>query len=462
MDDKKKSMYKSSSDVFNFTSEVRRLERNIGDFTRKLEQERRASILLDKEIEEMTAALNERKSGYTTVKTSQKKVNRDHISELEEQLELTMRQLSNIKASNQKLREKINTLRKEKNLCNQDNKRVESEISETKVKVQEVNEDAVKFQKSLDQQNSRLLTISKSQEEDNGIYSTRMSNLQSQILNDRKEGSKFLKDFTVKFAKPMADASELFQLTKNAAKHWKERCVSTLQEINKYQDFIKELNNGLQVMQKHSGKSTYQEIVDDYINSFEENIRLSNHVYELGEEIIHVEDEIVANEQQIALLNDTKENDYSNKEKILMEKTKNLQDLKQKNQEIKENTSEVKKNLQELMKPLVEIRVAFKSTNLPLKLNKDQLQLENDEQNELEIDEMKFLLKQLDEYIDQVILMKSNSWSDASGKNDQQVKRTRYEVDLEGLVPVEDHEILSKEEMNDRAKEMISKYEAHH
>ena len=52
MDEKKRVLAKSSSDIFSFTSEVRRLERNIGDFTRKLEHERRASILLDKEIEE--------------------------------------------------------------------------------------------------------------------------------------------------------------------------------------------------------------------------------------------------------------------------------------------------------------------------------------------------------------------------------------------------------------------------
>ena len=81
MDEKKRVLAKSSSDIFSFTSEVRRLERNIGDFTRKLEHERRASILLDKEIEEMTKALNEKKNGYTAVKSLQKKVNKDHISE---------------------------------------------------------------------------------------------------------------------------------------------------------------------------------------------------------------------------------------------------------------------------------------------------------------------------------------------------------------------------------------------
>ena len=463
MDDKKKSMFKSSSDIFNFTSEVRRLERNIGDFTRKLEQERRASILLDKEIEEMTSALNEKKTGYSTVKTNQKKVNRDHISELEEQLELIMRQLSNIKASNQKLRDKIDTLRKEKNLCSQDNKRIESEISVTKIKVQEVNSDAIKFQKGLDQQNTKLLSISKSQEADNGVYSTRMSNLQSQILLDRKEGSRFLKDFTVKFAKPIADASELFQLTKNSVKNWKERCQSTILEMNKYQDFIKELNNGLQVMQKHSGKSTYQEIVDEYINSFEENIRLSNHVYELGEEIIHVNDEIVANGQQIGMLNDTKETDYSNKERILKEKTKTLEDLRARNIEIKNNTSEVKKNLQDLMKPLLEIQNAFKKTNLPLKLNKDKLEFGEKIAPELEVDEMRFLLKQLDEYIDQVILMKSGNWSENYLKTEGfGNKKNRYELDFDGLVPSDEHEILTNEEMKERAKEFISKYEASH
>ena len=121
MEDKKKTMMKSSSDVFHFTSEVRRLEKNIGDFTRKLEHERRASILLDKEIQEMVHILNEKKEGYTVVKSMEKKINKDQISELEEQLELTMRQLSNIKASNFKLREKINSLRKDKTLYHKDN-----------------------------------------------------------------------------------------------------------------------------------------------------------------------------------------------------------------------------------------------------------------------------------------------------------------------------------------------------
>lgn len=218
MDEKKRVLAKSSSDIFSFTSEVRRLERNIGDFTRKLEHERRASILLDKEIEEMTKALNEKKNGYTAVKSLQKKVNKDHISELEEQLEFTMRQLSNIRASNQRLREKVDSLRKDKNLCCKDNKRIENDIANTRDQIIKINTEASDFQKSLDSQHSKILSIHKSQEKNNGFYSSRMSSLQSQILMDRKEGSKFLKDFTVKFAKPIADASELFQLTKNSAK----------------------------------------------------------------------------------------------------------------------------------------------------------------------------------------------------------------------------------------------------
>lgn len=462
MDEKKKSMYKSASDVFKFTSEVRRLERNIGDFTRKLEHERRASVLLDKEIEEMTSALNDKKSGYTTIKANQKKVNRDHISELEEQLEIAIRQLSNIKATNQKLRQKIDSLRKEKNLCSQDNKRIESEISETKIKVQEVNNDAIKFQKGLDQQNTKLLSITKSQEADNGVYSTRMSNLQSQILLDKKEGSRFIKDFTVKFAKPIADASELFQLTKNSMKNWKERCQSTMQEMNKYQDFIKELNTGLQVMQKHSGKQTYQEIVDEYINDFEENIRLSNHAYELGEEIIHVSDEIAANEQQITVLNTTKETDNSTREKILNERIQILEELKSKNAEVKNNTSEIKKNLSHLMRPLLDIKSAFKKTSLSLKLNKTKLEPEGEVQD-FEVDEMKFLLKQLDEYIDQVILMKSEIWTENFIKNEGLVnKKNKYDLDFDGLVPSDEHDILTNEEMKERIKEMVSKYDASH
>ena len=461
MDDKKKSLVKSSSDIFNFTSEVRRLERNIGDFTRKLEHERRASILLDKEIEEMTHALTEKKTGYTAVKSLQKKVNKDHISEIEEQLELTMRQLSNIRASNQRLRDKIDSLRKDKTLCSQGNLRVEQDIATTRKQIIKINTEAIDFQKSLDQQQVKIMSIHKSQEQNNGHFSSRMSNLQSQILLDRKEGSKFLKDFTVKFAKPIADASELFQLTKNSAKNWKERCYSTLQEINKYQEFVKELNNGLQIMQKHSGKSNYQEIVTEYISSFEENIRLSNHVYELGEEIIHVTDEIAYNEEQISSLNSTKEYDYTYKEEVLQEKSNILLNLQTKNAEIVANTKETKEKLKSLIAPLTDMHSAFKEINLPLKLSQDKFRIEVPDGGELDIDNMKSLLKKLEEYIDQMVLMKSSMGNEVSGftiEIPNAKGKSKFDVgEVESLIENDEHYPMSEHEMRTKASEMISK-----
>ena len=313
------------------------------------------------------------------------------------------------------------------------------------------------------------MSIHKSQEKNNGFYSSRMSNLQSQIILDRKEGSKFLKDFTVKFAKPIADASELFQLTKNSAKNWKERCYATLQEINKYQDFVRELNNGLQVMQKHSGINSYQEIVADYISSFEENIRLSNHVYELGEEIIHVTDEITSNEEQITMLNSTKENDHSSKEKVLNEKNNILSSLKIKNQEIKTNTQNTKEKLKELMGPLKEMHSSFTEVKLPLKIADEKIYIESNDlgtEPELDIDNMKLLLKQLEEYIDQLILMKSATISDGLAVNleipNNPKGKNKPEVDFETLIDNDDYILMSENEMRHKAVEIISKIENNH
>lgn len=458
MDDKKKSLAKSSSDVLNFTSEVRRLERNIGDFTRKLEHERRASILLDKEIEEMTQALSEKKSGYSHVKSMQKRVNRDHISELEEQLELTLRQLSNIHASNLRLREKIDSLRKDKNLCTKDNSKTEQLINTTRQNIIKVNSEAVEFQKSLDQQQQKIMSIHKNQEQNNGFYSSRMSSLQSQILIDRKEGSRFLKDFAVKFAKPIADASELFQLTKNSAKVWKEKCQSTLQEINKYQDFVKELNNGLQVMKSHSGKSSYQEIVSEYISSFEENIRLSNHVYELGEEIIVVADEIAMNEEQISSMNNVKENDHTSKDRVLKEKTKILKALQEKNGNVKKSTNEVKEKLKALVVPLVGIHDSFTNVDLPLRLSHVKMRTEG-LQEDLDIENMKLLLKRLEEYIDQLVLMKSSVNEGVHLEIPHGKGKNKPDIDFDTITD-DSHFIMTEAEMKHKAQEIISKLDS--
>lgn len=242
----------------------------------------------------------------------------------------------------------------------------------------------------------------------------------------------------------------------------------TLSEINKYQDFVKELNNGLQIMQKHSGKSSYQEIVNDYITSFEENIRLSNHVYDLGEEIIRVNEEIAANEEQINSLNSSKETDNSSKEKILNEKTAVLKDLKNKNLDIKNNTQELKNKLKELMDPLNSMKNAFKEVNLPLKFSHDEL-ISNDSESQpdLDVDRMKILLKHLEEYIDQLVLMKNSSLNENSCFNFEipqpgKLSRTKLDMDIEALVENDDYVLMTEGEMKNKAIEIISKLETPH
>jgi len=97
-------------------SESDRLQREVDNFTHKLEQQRRRNASLDEQVKSMTVEVKQKKDELQAKLPSVKEEKKLElkIKTLENNLQKEMVKLNDIQAKNKDLREAINVLRREK------------------------------------------------------------------------------------------------------------------------------------------------------------------------------------------------------------------------------------------------------------------------------------------------------------------------------------------------------------
>uniref|UniRef100_A0A7S3MRA6 ODAD1 central coiled coil region domain-containing protein n=1 Tax=Fabrea salina TaxID=342563 RepID=A0A7S3MRA6_9CILI len=324
-------------------AEAQRLERDTENFTVKLEHERRTSNLLDKELEELKQKCEDKKQKIRNLQTKNKELKADQkITMVETQLEAAEKRLSDFKTQNNNLREQIDSIRIQNKNSTKDNLKVSDEISRTRSQLSLTNEDVSKLKKSQELTQTNLHKTQKSLIETREMFSERISTLTSKILEDKLQGTKFVKGITVKYAEPIANASELLQLNKNAAENWMRKCKELQEKISSHRSFVEQLRKAMSTMQEQSSLSTYEEVVSSFIKSFEENLRLNNYICEVAEEISSIEEEIAKNTQQIKDFKNFKDESEDSKQQKLQSKRESLETVKQKRTAAIQKTASIK------------------------------------------------------------------------------------------------------------------------
>lgn len=214
-------MHKSLSEsVFlSFQSETRRLENEIEEITRKLEQERRSSNLLNKDLEEVKKTLESRNLKQKKSLVSNKLKKKDErVDLLENKLSMGQKRLSELRCENKLMQDRINSLRKDRGSLVKTNIQLEKELvtAETFKKSASqtslVNLKAEETNQSNIQKTQNYIGLTRS------TYSQKIGFLSSQILAEKNSGARYLRGAHVNLAEPTANASEIFQISKNQVK----------------------------------------------------------------------------------------------------------------------------------------------------------------------------------------------------------------------------------------------------
>ncbi|CAG9314561.1 unnamed protein product [Blepharisma stoltei] len=355
----------SESKLITFRSTNICLEHETNDFTRKLERERRVSNLLNKDLEELVEELGiKNKKLHRKIDDQRNRKGKQKIGILEENLDRSLKQLSEIKVLNLALKNKICAFRKEKNLYKTRNEGLKHNIEEVKSFSSKLRSESIDSLKVYDYMKEKIDGAEKSKEALRNSIHDKIGTLASQILSEAHDGNRYLHGISVKLADPIANASEVFQIIKNQANLWKQNCIKKRSSINEYSDFIKILNDGMEKMRRSSKKALLNENVNAFLNYFEESNKLSEYLDKLRDDLSRNEDELSSTRHQINLFRSCKEVDKNDRNSKLKQIDNEIDKTIQLSQDLTQSSEDMTEKVKNLNGPLTSISRNLKTLGL--------------------------------------------------------------------------------------------------
>lgn len=208
---------------------------------------------------------------------------------LEDRLHKTTVEYNELTAENNRLREGIDHLRKERKKFNTQYKRYKSQLGAAKQEQRSLTEKSMIAFDQTDDANSKMAAVSERESKNNAQNMNELRELLRHIDHDTS-----VKDFLVtKSQDRSAQAEALAQSRRAAAQNKFE--ASAEKTLNEYQNAIKEV-------QELTGASSFEGIVEHYLKMEEANYAKFNFINEMTNQLQETQDKIKLIEQEIAAL----------------------------------------------------------------------------------------------------------------------------------------------------------------
>jgi hypothetical protein len=208
---------------------------------------------------------------------------------LEDRLHKTTVEYNELTAENNRLREGIDHLRKERKKFNTQYKRFKFQLGAAKQEQRSLTEKSMIAFDQTDDANSKMAAVSEREFKNNAQNMNELRELLRHIDHDTS-----VKDFLVtKSQDRSAQAEALAQSRRAAAQNKFEACAE--KTLNEYKNAIKEV-------QELTGASSFEGIVEHYLKMEEANYAKFNFINEMTNQLQETQDKIKLIEQEIAAL----------------------------------------------------------------------------------------------------------------------------------------------------------------
>lgn len=276
-------------------SESVRLQREIDTFITQLEKERRQGISLDEQIKALKYQLSTKhKQTQSKVETSAIERKLLHkISKLERKLELTVFSTNEMQAKNKLVRRKIDDFRREKYHYHAIIGGLSNEIGDFSKKSQQISLHAQKTA-SEDERHISMIHNIRSKSASNKLhYSTRFTELQSQILEDKQNKQvtiKRLEDGMKMLSKTNVDPIEHFKILKSLDTRWSAKVKSEKRNIDIYTKKLRLCEQAVQQIKAATGIETIEDMVTTFLKSEEQQVSVTSYLNNLVAQIEMIEE----------------------------------------------------------------------------------------------------------------------------------------------------------------------------
>mmetsp|Transcript_1105 Transcript_1105/g.1109 ORF Transcript_1105/g.1109 Transcript_1105/m.1109 type:complete len:284 (-) Transcript_1105:102-953(-) len=173
------------------------------------------------------------------------------------------------------------------------------ELERARSQIIETNRVSAEIQKTIEKYNENILSTHSKFESNRDILAESLSLMKSNYLEDKIEGTKFRQGFTVNFAQPIADASEMHGIYKNQAQKWSEKCKKMTSEKERIRMRVSDLNSAMEEMKAQSKLSSLKDVVDLFTSSINDHSKLSHYFYTISEEIFEVSEKVRLNREKV-------------------------------------------------------------------------------------------------------------------------------------------------------------------
>jgi len=341
-------------------SDISKLQRDLDNYTRKLEQEKRRLFGLEEAYNIVHKEHKDRKNKMdkmTSPSKAERKQLDTQIQNLQHQLEQALTKYNEVLAANQKLRDEVDVVRRERVTYSQVRRDMEDELVKVNYEITDQAQRHVQMQKTAEAMKEKILRLKEKNSHDQTTYLSEYDKLQQKYREDVINKRKDPRDRGLKSREKVENLDTQMLLKKRL-----QRIILSNKEkvkvIDQYRKNMAVIDEAFRVIQESSGITDIEEIMNTFIKSEEQNYSLFNYVNVLTQELDFLEENNKDLEGEIEML----ERELSQKQKQLekpaeeeveRQKIKTIIDEKENYiHHVRDQLNTIRKPLEEILKDL--------------------------------------------------------------------------------------------------------------
>jgi len=361
-----------------YETEPQRLQRQADGFTKKLEQEKRKQLLLEDQHKETFKKIEGKKEFLNDLDLSTKENHRVQadIKLIEKQLERAIDKYNVMVNENKKLKEKINTMRKDLSAANSAYEKMKEVINRKEKEAKKNSENIFVEKKDTEETNIQIHALKSKHDKERSEFGQKINELKDR-LKERDELKKLDERGPALDLMPSQGKSEKkeysnpIEVLNMRFEKWKSSNKEKRKIIEHFLKNSRVIEDAFEQIKEATGMSNIDEIVSTFIKSEEQNTNLYNYVNNLTQEMEALEEK---NDKLKAIINQKNEQEKKTEDKIKEEKEnaeKELGDLKTSIVQKAEMINNFEQIFKDIQLPVSDVMDLFNKANVVLTVKTD-------------------------------------------------------------------------------------------
>jgi chromosome segregation ATPase len=276
--------------------ETNRLQREVDNFTSRLEKQRRRNASLDEQVQQVKRAVSARRESLQrklpSIKEEVKLQGRAKV--LENTLDKEIRVLNKIHAKNRDLIEKVDVLRREKRAYVLMFKNLEDEIINCARTAEDLNQQYLEGTRIEENYKIKILELKTRAQDGQVDYEAKYSEIEGQLEFERKAQASAIREIASTAAVPPSkgkdDIVDTQTILKQLLDKWTNFCKKQKETIDKYKTDIRLLREAFAQIREATGINDIDEIVTAFIKSEEQIYAMYTYYNSLNTDLDHAEE----------------------------------------------------------------------------------------------------------------------------------------------------------------------------